>query len=177
MQNRKEPRLFCFPNPRQMSRATEVSGGFLWTLEIGASKLFQRINEGPRSFLNVEMQRAHTFGSISVPNGMELISTELFLIRDGPLGSVLVYGLWTGTWRDCLFLQMGFIWCRTRIVFCFIAVQTILIHRGVQAICEKAGRTVHLTIRTNRHTRHATGNNSVLMHHRCSAVLWSEQSH
>lgn len=48
------------------------------------------------------MQRAHTFGCISVPNGMELISTELFLIRDGPLGGASVCGLQTGTGRNCV---------------------------------------------------------------------------
>jgi len=46
------------------------------------------------------MQKAHTFGCISVPNGMELISTELFLIKDGPLGGTLVCGLWTGTGKE-----------------------------------------------------------------------------
>ena len=37
------------------------------------------------------MQSAHTFGCISLPDGMELISTELFLISDGPLGGASVW--------------------------------------------------------------------------------------
>lgn len=46
------------------------------------------------------MQKSLTFGCIFVPNGMELISTELFLIRDGPLGDASVCGLWTGTGNE-----------------------------------------------------------------------------
>lgn len=32
-----------------------------------------------------------------LPNGMELISTQLFLIRDGPPSGSSVCGPWTGT--------------------------------------------------------------------------------
>lgn len=46
------------------------------------------------------MQKAHTFGCVSVPNGMELISTELFLIRDGPLGGASLCGPRTGTGKE-----------------------------------------------------------------------------
>lgn len=46
------------------------------------------------------MQREHTFGCISVPNGMELISTELFLIRDGPPGGASLCGLGAGTGKE-----------------------------------------------------------------------------
>ena len=53
------------------------------------------------------MQSAHTFGCMSVPNGMELISTELFLIKDGPLGGTLVCGPWARTGKELSFLADG----------------------------------------------------------------------
>lgn len=77
----------------------DESGGFRVSCEHD-SQTFPTNKRGPTPevlFLNKELQRAHTFGCISVPNGMELISTELFLIRDGPLGGASVCGPWTGT--------------------------------------------------------------------------------
>lgn len=53
------------------------------------------------------MHKAHTFGCISVPNDMELISTELFLIRDGPLGGASVCGPWTRTAKEPSVLADG----------------------------------------------------------------------
>lgn len=55
------------------------------------------------------MHKVHIFGCISVPNGVELISTELFLITDGfwDVHWCVDYG--HGQGMNCMFLQMGFI--------------------------------------------------------------------
>lgn len=63
-------------------------------------KHFLWINKLPGFFLNKEMETAHSSGCISVPSGMELISTELFLIKHKPLGGTSVCGLWMGTAKE-----------------------------------------------------------------------------
>lgn len=63
-------------------------------------KHFLWINKLPGFFLNKEMEKARSFGCISVPSGMELISTELFLIKHRPLGGTSVCGLWMGTAKE-----------------------------------------------------------------------------
>lgn len=56
-------------------------------------------------FINREMHKSIPFWHISLPNSMELIPAELFLIRDGPLGGTL--GVVEGSLREADALTDG----------------------------------------------------------------------